>query len=190
MISSRTPRRRTLRPRLESLEGRVVLSAVFDSVMGVPSETGNGPLPTSNAVDSFGNTYVAGTFARQTDFDPTVVRPDGSDIVTPRGSTDAFVAKYAPDNSLVWIRRMGGDTTSTFAPDSGSDVAVDSAGNVFLTGSFSGPADFGSFTLTSAGDSDAFVVKLDPNGSTSGRIAGEERPETSAAASPSTRPAT
>jgi len=163
MMSIRTPHRRALRPRLESLEGRVVLSASFDSVVGVTSGAGHGPLPASNAVDASGNMYVAGTFARQTDFDPANERPDGSDILTPRGSTDAFIAKYAPDNSLIWVRRMGGDATNTF--DSGSDVAVDSVGNVFVTGSFSQQADFGSVSLTSAGDSDAFVAKLNANGS-------------------------
>ncbi|APW64286.1 SBBP repeat-containing protein [Paludisphaera borealis] len=164
MMSIRTQRRRALRPRLESLEGRVVLSAVFDSVLGVGSDTGHGPLPNRIAVDSAGNTYITGVFARETDFDPTVNRPNGTDVLTPRGATDAFVAKYAPDNSLVWARRMGGDDAASTA-DTGADLAVDSAGNVFVTGAFIGRADFGSFTLTSAGDSDAFVAKLDANGS-------------------------
>jgi hypothetical protein len=52
---------------------------------------------------------VTGILHGTMDFDPAVDRPDGSDILTPRGSTDAFVAKYAPDNTLFWARRMGSD---------------------------------------------------------------------------------
>ena len=95
--------------------------------------------------------------------------PDGSDILTPRGSEDGFVAKYAPDNSLVWARRMGGDfvwgTVNANDPrDSAGGIAVDGSGSVYVTGNFVGQADFGPFTLTSAGNSDAFVAKLDANG--------------------------
>src|SRR5262245_8886856 len=113
-LSSRTrphPRPRgtkARRPRLESLEGRVVLSVAFDSVLGVGNDTA-AVLAKDNAVDSAGNTYVTGLLYGTMDLDPAVDRPDGSDILTPGGSTDAFVAKYAPDNTLVWARLMGSD---------------------------------------------------------------------------------
>jgi hypothetical protein len=177
---SRPPRRRrAARPRLESLEGRVVLSAVFDSVLGVGSDT-SALLVKDNAVDAAGNTYVTGILSGPTDFDPAVVRPDGSDVLTPRGwseslawpqgTSDAFVAKYAPDHSLVWARRMGSDfvdsNSNIVKPmEQGTDLGVDAAGNVFVTGWFYGQADFGPVTLTSAGNTDVFVTELDPNGS-------------------------
>src|SRR5258707_617834 len=83
--------------------GRVVLSVAFDSVLGVGSDTA-AVLAQDNAVDATGNTYVTGLLYGPMDLDPAVDRPDGSDVLTPRGSTDAFVAKYAPDNTLVWAR--------------------------------------------------------------------------------------
>lgn len=43
-------------------------------------------------------------------------------------------------------------------------VAVDNAGNSYITGVFSGTATFGTHTLTSVGSGDGFVVKYDPNG--------------------------
>ncbi|MFN9952604.1 MAG: SBBP repeat-containing protein, partial [bacterium] len=43
-------------------------------------------------------------------------------------------------------------------------ITVDGSGNIYITGSFNGIATFGNITLTSAGDSDAFVAKLDSNG--------------------------
>ncbi|GAA3922612.1 T9SS type A sorting domain-containing protein [Hymenobacter algoricola] len=43
-----------------------------------------------------------------------------------------------------------------------SRSAADANGNVYLTGSFTGTATFGSFSLTSAGDQDVFVAKWNP----------------------------
>ena len=86
---------------------------------------------------------------------------------SPRGYTDAYVAKYAPDNSLVWARRMGGDTpesTNGFITDVGRYIALDGTGNVYVAGNFVDSGDFGATTLTSAGDSDVFVTKLDATG--------------------------
>src|SRR4051812_43161354 len=96
-------RNRATRPRLESLEGRVVLSVAFDSVLTVGNDT-IGILPADSAVDAAGNTYVTGTLQRPMDFDPAADHADGSDILTPLGYTDAYVVKYAADNSFVWAR--------------------------------------------------------------------------------------
>ena len=48
---------------------------------------------------------------------------------------------------------LGGTTSAVYA------TASDAAGNVFLTGRFSGTLTLGSSTLTSAGDTDGFVAK-------------------------------
>ncbi len=45
-----------------------------------------------------------------------------------------------------------------------TSVAVNAAGEIFLTGSFAGSIDFGSDTLTDSGMGSLFVAKLDPNG--------------------------
>ena len=78
----------SFRPRLDSLEDRVVLSAVFDSVLTIGSDTAS-ITPTDNAIDAAGNSYVTGILQRPMDFDPAAVHSDGSDILTPRGSSDA-----------------------------------------------------------------------------------------------------
>lgn len=51
----------------------------------------------------------------------------------------------------------------TFVGEGRSDVsetAIDAAGNVYVTGTFSGTVSFGNFTLISEGGSDMFVAKL------------------------------
>lgn len=160
-------RNRSRRPRLEALEARTVLSVAFDAVLGVGNDT-TSISPKDNAVDTEGNTYVTGLLYGSMDLDPLVDRPDGSDILTPPGSQSAYIAKYAPDNTLIWARQVGSSYRRTTNPndpfEQGRSLAVDTAGNVYVSGDFVGQAHFGSITLNGTGSTDVFVTKLDPNG--------------------------
>jgi hypothetical protein len=79
---------------------------------------------------------------------------------------DVFLIKLDTDGNLVWWKILGGSLT-----DNVSGVIVDPAGNVVLGGLFTNTADFNpglgstqTFPLTSAGGSDAFVLKLTSDG--------------------------
>ncbi|MCC7301041.1 MAG: SBBP repeat-containing protein [Bacteroidia bacterium] len=61
--------------------------------------------------------------------------------------------------SWVWSNRLGGN-----GYDEGTSVAVDAAGNSYITGFFQDTATFGSFQLISGGDNDVFIAKYDPSG--------------------------
>jgi hypothetical protein len=145
----------------EHLERREVLSATLGSALTI----GNG-LQNSSALDvatdSAGYSYVSGMFAGTVDFDLNNIHEGDADIITARGAGDAYVAKYAPDDSLVWVQRMGGE--NSMSVESGGELAVDSGGAAYVAGAFYGSADFGATTLTSVGDSDKFVAKLDASG--------------------------
>lgn len=54
--------------------------------------------------------------------------------------------------------------TSSGADVSARNITTDAAGNSYVTGSFTGQATFGTTTLTSQGQTDAFVVKYNPGG--------------------------
>ena len=75
--------------------------------------------------------------------------------------TENILAQDVP--RLDWVSQMGGTGYNT-----GEDIFVDGAGNVYTTGLFWGTVDFdpgaGTFNLTSAGTSDIFVTKQDPSG--------------------------
>ena len=74
-----------------------------------------------------------------------------------------FVSKLDSSGALVWARAMGGTSF-----EDGRGIAVDSAGNVYTTGNFTGTTDFdpgpGSLNLTTNGASDLFVSKLSQSG--------------------------
>jgi hypothetical protein len=86
--SSRKPssRPRAARPRLESLEGRVVLSALFDSAVGIGSAGTDAAFDV--ATDTSGNTMMAGYFSGTVDFDPGATHAGDTDIRTAGGNSD------------------------------------------------------------------------------------------------------
>ncbi|MDZ7649705.1 MAG: SBBP repeat-containing protein [Cytophagales bacterium] len=110
------------------------------------------------AHDDLGNVYVTGRFTGTIDFDPGV----GVTNLTSAGALDTYITKVDAAGNLVWARRgNGANDVYSF------DVAVDEAGNVYVTGAFSGTADFdpgpGTSTLLLYGlfFDDIFVLKLD-----------------------------
>lgn len=103
------------------------------------------------AVDSQGNQYITGVFQSTADF--------GATSLTSSGGYDIFVAKLNSDGTWLWAKRAGGT-----GYDGGWDIAVDSAGNSYITGRFAGIADFGQFTLENTIDICTYVAKLDTNG--------------------------
>ena len=128
---------------------------------GSDSDTGYGV-----AVDPEGNVYVTGSTG-SVDF-PTASPYQASAA----GDFDVFVAKLnAAGTALVYSTYLGG---SGF--DRGTAIAVDSAGNAYVTGmtasnnfptsSAAFQKTFGDGTCGTVLCSDAFVTKLDPTGAT------------------------
>ena len=168
-LTTKSRARRSRRPncqlRLEPLETRVLMAADFLSAVGLGNDVGDSSAR-GVATDAAGNTYMTGYFSGTVDFDPSCEHSGDSDVLTSAGGNDIFVAKYAPDNTLRWAMRMGGSTPNTAgATDKGQDIDVDASGNVYVTGHFQNTSDFGSVTLTSAGNNrDGFIAKLDSSG--------------------------
>ena len=104
-------------------------------------------------VDANGNAYVTG----ETMSSGWV---SGGFDATHDGGWDAFVAKLSPTGSHLWSAYLGsGDR------DFGSGIAVDGAGNAYVTGGTRSSAWVsGGFDTTHNGGWDAFAVKLNPTG--------------------------
>lgn len=107
------------------------------------------------AVDAAGNVIVCGFFTGTANFG------NGVTLTANAGSQDAFTAKYDPNGNALWARAGGSSGNS----DRANAAAVDNAGNVFVTGQFTGEAEFGAFSLTSENNTnDVFTVKYSPDG--------------------------
>jgi len=113
---------------------------------GVSQDSGVGV-----AVDAAGNVVAVGEFGGEADF--------GGLSRMSSGWYDIFVVKYAANGTLLWVRTFGGANI-----DGAAGVAIDSSGNILVTGYFADTVDFGGGPLTSVGGTDVFVLKLSADG--------------------------
>jgi len=131
--------------------------------------------------DSPDNVYVTGRFQRTANFTPGT---GTTNLISYRGSWDGFVAKMDSLGNLVWAKSFGNSKPEPkdHLNDYGTSVAVDSSGNVYVTGWFGGKLEFhdGADTATlnplrnpsvdvhccghRSGRPDVFVTKMDPLG--------------------------
>lgn len=64
------------------------------------------------------------------------------------------MAKYTSQGKLVWVLQAGGPEG-----DEAYGIAIDADNNIYVTGYFSGKANFGDKQVTSLGDRDFFLAK-------------------------------
>ena len=129
-------------------------NAVWAELLGGKGEV----YSTKVAVDALGNIYVRGTFSSTLTIGSTTLTvSDGSE-------ENMFIAKFNSSGALVWVQQAtGGDV------DEGG-VAVDTAGNVYVSGGFDNTLSFGNgiYLTNLAPDAifgDAFVAKYNSAGS-------------------------
>jgi hypothetical protein len=113
----------------------------------------------SIALDASGNVFVAGDYNGLVDFDPGV----GFSFQDVKGASDIFVAKYSSQGNFIWAKTFGG-----VGIESCRDMNLDAFGNLIITGVYQGTSDFdpngGVINMTSVGQFDAFLLKLDVSG--------------------------
>jgi hypothetical protein len=111
------------------------------------------------AVDSADSVYVAGAFSGTGfDFDIGVSQP--GDTIDSAGGHDVFVDKLDSSGHYQWVRRAG-----DVGDDWGTGIALDDAGNPYVTGYITADALFGNILLTPASpDGNSFIAQLDPAG--------------------------
>ncbi|MGB8686549.1 MAG: SBBP repeat-containing protein [Microcoleus sp.] len=92
-------------------------------------------------VDSSGNFYVTGKNSKDDSW-----------------AIDTWAAKYDSNGNQLWLKQLRTANSDSFS-DSPSDLAVDSAGNLYLTGETNG-----ALGGTNAGGQDIWAAKYDSNG--------------------------
>jgi hypothetical protein len=103
------------------------------------------------ALDNNGNTYTVGYFTGTANF--------GSTTLNAQGSTDIFLLKTNNQGLIQWAVSAGGTSS-----DKGLAIAVDNAGNSYITGFYNGTVMFDTVSFTALGLQDAFAAKYDANG--------------------------
>ena len=111
-------------------------------------------------LDGSSNILSTGVFRGVVDFDPG----SGVSNLTPVGGDDVYISKLDSSGNYLWAKAISG-----IYDESVNSIAVDSSGNVYITGGFYGTVDFdpssGVSNLISNRDSaDIYILKLDSNG--------------------------
>lgn len=137
-----------------------------------------GSLAESMTVDAAGNIYVAGTVGPGLATTPGAYQWQyaggqcpGANAIETTPCNNAFITKLTPTGSVAWTTYLGGS-----GPDDAHAVAVDSTGNVWVTGetvSPNFPTTTGAISRMFHGElddgplrfGDAFVAKFDSTGS-------------------------
>lgn len=113
----------------------------------------------SVSIDPSGNVVVSGFFRNTVDFDPNA----GVINTTSLGGADAYVVKLNSAGNYLWHYAVQGTSNNEARA-----LITDASGNVYVTGYFTGTADFdfSAFTANqiSAGGDDIFVLKLSSSG--------------------------
>ena len=98
------------------------------------------------ALDSNDNPYITGSFTGTVDF--------GGGNITAANTDDLFILKLNSSGAYQNIY-----TSNIFTTQKGKGLAVDSSGNIYATGTFSGTVDFGGGNITTSGN-DIYLLKL------------------------------
>jgi hypothetical protein len=110
--------------------------------------------------DMAGNVYVTGSFNGSFDFD----FGSGTYTLTAFGGSDAFVLAMDTYGDFIRVQQIGG-----IANDIGKAIDIDSADNIYITGTFLGTADFDPdttaiYNLSAVNGADVFILSLNSAG--------------------------
>jgi hypothetical protein len=104
-------------------------------------------------IDDFNQIYLSGFFTGDLNYDGTIVSSQGA-------AEDIVLAKIDTAGTLQWMISEGSDGLA----DRANGLTTDPSGSVYVTGYFSGTADFSGTPLTSAGSFDMFLAKYNTSG--------------------------
>ena len=101
--------------------------------------------------DNDGNIYIYGSYKYEMKI--------GTTILESQTSNDIFIAKISDAGTWQWAKRAGNNRK-----EYATSIAVDGSGNCYLAGTYTYKADFGSYSITSTGDKDVFLSKINSSG--------------------------
>jgi len=116
----------------------------------------NGDYPEDISMDGYGNVHITGEFNGTVDFDPG----PGVDEHIALGGTDGFLTKFDSTGEHLWVRTWGVGWLNS------NSVTVDSIGNCYVTGDFSGSLQLsaGGPPIECVGGRDIYIARWNPTG--------------------------
>ncbi|MDB5033856.1 MAG: hypothetical protein JWQ98_1097 [Chlorobi bacterium] len=129
---------------------------IWAKVVAYTTATGSDIFANAIALDAAGNIYIGGRFL--TDITIAGVKRESL------GSSDMYLIKLNPDGNPIWSRTPGGVGIGSFGQDAITALALDSAGNCYITGHYNNDAQFDTISLTSTLYYEAFIAKYDSSG--------------------------
>jgi hypothetical protein len=116
---------------------------------------------TKVALDAGGNVYLRGCLVSKSLPGASITIGNSNLVLSTGSERNMFIAKFDNSGALIWVQHPEGGNV-----DAGG-VAVDDAGNVYVTGWFGGTLNFGNgISLTGSGTTNAFVAKYSSAGAT------------------------
>lgn len=106
------------------------------------------------ATDASENVYITGVFCDSVNFG------NGKYLIgTDKAISDIFIAKYHKNGTCLMVTSAGG-----IGQDHANDIQVDNSGNIFITGYFENLCYFGSNSVYTPLQCDAYIAKFDNTG--------------------------
>ncbi|HRG88947.1 MAG TPA: SBBP repeat-containing protein, partial [Chitinophagales bacterium] len=113
------------------------------------------------AIDANNDVYITGQFIGTCDFNAGA----GTALLSASVNTDVFLTKYTNAGDYVWVRAMGGTTTTPNQYDNGFTLDITPSGNVIVGGGFWGTGSFNGQQVTAQGSTIAgFFASYTPAG--------------------------
>lgn len=110
-------------------------------------------------IDANGNTYLTGWYIGSVAFGSTVLTSlINTNLITQK--SDLFVSKLDPNGNFLWAKSLG----TNVGTDRGYAIAVDGAGNVYITGNFCNKICSGPPQSSPPEIEDIYVAKLNNSG--------------------------
>lgn len=136
-------------------DGRLIWAKSFGNTETIPFSNNDNRFEEGLDIDidDNGNVYMVGVFDGIIDLDDS--DPSKFADTFEAGDRDTFVAKYDLQGNFIKAVSFSGKGVTQ-----GQAIKVDNEGNIYVSGFFDGKIIVGETTLTSAGFSDCFLVKL------------------------------
>jgi hypothetical protein len=117
------------------------------------------------ATDADGNIFVTGKYKAQVVVSSKYTSErTGNEMtstvsITSKGGNDIFLAKFDRDGVLEWVHSFG-----STGEDLGKAIAINSQGDIIITGTFEGTVDFAGISLTSSRKNNIFIALFNKQG--------------------------